>query len=329
LETVDISQGAPERGFYMPVQRVCRPDSTFRGFQGQVESGSIRAGDLVTVLPSGEDAIVKGVIAAGREAEVALKGQPVTLRLDRETDVSRGCVLEKNSGISVAKSFSASLLWMDDAPLTAGVEYWLKIGTKLLLGTVTAIRHKIDVNTGERAPASVILKNEIALCDVTMSQEAALDTFGSHKALGGLILIDRVSHATSACGVVESLDTQKTGAVFDDGARQVTLEIFDIFCYRPDLHTVIRKSHERVLYRVGDDLPLSCAGYDYPENFDVKLEGSVLKVRGGKFAGFGPREEENVALLDERGFGLVGGKLEPYEKYRSIALADEGDFYEI
>ncbi|MDR3353706.1 MAG: sulfate adenylyltransferase subunit CysN [Synergistaceae bacterium] len=327
LETTDISPDAPEQGFYMPVQRVCRPDSTFRGFQGQIESGNIRVGDAITALPSGEGAIVKSVIIAGREAEAAEKGQPVTLRLDREVDVSRGCVLEKDSGIRVAKSFSASLLWMDDAPLVTGGEYWLKIGSKLLPATVTAIRHKVDVNTGEHVTASALLKNEIALCDVTMARAAAIDAFGAHKTLGELILIDRVSHATSACGVVEGVDTEKSGAVFDDGTRQVALELFDIFYYRPDLHTIVRKSHERIVYRVGDDLPLVCAGYSYPENFDVKLDDAVLKVRRGKFTGFGPREEE-VDLLNERGFGLNGNTLEPYEKYRSIAFED-GDFYEI
>ncbi|MDR3209483.1 MAG: sulfate adenylyltransferase, partial [Oscillospiraceae bacterium] len=84
LETADISAGEPERGFYMPVQRVCRPDHTFRGFQGQIEAGSIHVGDEVTVLPSGERAVVRSVYAAGAPSELASAGQPATLRLDRE-----------------------------------------------------------------------------------------------------------------------------------------------------------------------------------------------------------------------------------------------------
>lgn len=98
LETVDITDAASkEQGFYLPIQRVCRPNHEFRGFQGQIESGSIAVGDTVTSLPSGEQAQVKSILIADKEAKTAQKGQPVTLQLNREIDVSRGCVLEKAS----------------------------------------------------------------------------------------------------------------------------------------------------------------------------------------------------------------------------------------
>lgn len=104
LETVDISSSDEEKGFYMPVQRVCRPDHTFRGFQGQIEAGSISVGDEIVALPSNEKANVKSVFVTDKEVKSAHKGQPVTITLDKEVDVSRGCVLSKNADIAVYKS---------------------------------------------------------------------------------------------------------------------------------------------------------------------------------------------------------------------------------
>ena len=112
LETVDIKSSDNEKGFYMPVQRVCRPDHTFRGFQGQIESGEISVGDEITTLPSNEKAKVKQILVVDRDSKTAKVGQPATITLDKEVDVSRGCVLTKDSEIGVYKKLKASLLWM-------------------------------------------------------------------------------------------------------------------------------------------------------------------------------------------------------------------------
>ncbi|MDR2889310.1 MAG: sulfate adenylyltransferase, partial [Lachnospiraceae bacterium] len=120
------------KGFVLPVQRVCRPNHTFRGFQGQIESGRIAVGDDLTILPSGEGAEVLEILVGDRSEKEAVAGQPVTLRLDREVDISRGCVLEKNSGLRCSHMFTTTLLWMDDMELVAGRNFYIKIGTKLL-----------------------------------------------------------------------------------------------------------------------------------------------------------------------------------------------------
>lgn len=133
LETVDVDTGSRGQGFYMPVQRVCRPDHTFRGFQGQVEANSVKVGDEVSVLPSGEHAHVKSILVAGEDASEAHFGQPVTLQLDREVDVSRGCVIESGSGLKVASSVLATILWMDDQPLEPGRDFYVKLGTREIL----------------------------------------------------------------------------------------------------------------------------------------------------------------------------------------------------
>lgn len=210
LETVDIA-GTSEPGFYMPVQRVCRPNHTFRGFQGQIEAGRVHVGDKIRALPSGEIAVVKSIYIGDKISDAAVFGQPATIQLDREVDVSRGCVLEKNAEIQVEKTFSSLLLWMDDNPLTLGREYWIKIGTKVLPCTVSSLEYKVNVNSGAHVPAQSLSKNEIALCRLTVPLAVPYAEFAVHKSLGELILIDRVSHATSACGVIQAAKGKKAG----------------------------------------------------------------------------------------------------------------------
>ena len=119
-EDVDVAEDSHEKGFYMPVQRVCRPDHTFRGFQGQVENGNIHVGDELTTLPSNEKAKVKSIYVGDKDSKEAKKGQPVTIQLDREVDVSRGCVLTVDSGVKTASTLTATILWMDDDELFRG-----------------------------------------------------------------------------------------------------------------------------------------------------------------------------------------------------------------
>ncbi|MCD8354815.1 MAG: GTP-binding protein [Clostridiales bacterium] len=202
LETVDVSTVDSETGFTMPVQRVCRPDRTFRGFQGQIASGQIQVGDEVTALPSMEQAKVTKILNAGAEASSAAKGQAVTLQLDREVDISRGCVLACGAKPYLGDQIAVRLLWMDDEPLAEGKNYLLRIGTQKKPAIISNIQYKIDVNTGERIPADTLSKNELAACELVVSEKVVFDLFDNSQDLGSLILIDRVSHMTSACGVV-------------------------------------------------------------------------------------------------------------------------------
>lgn len=203
LETIDVKQDPAETGFTMPVQRVCRPNHTFRGFQGQIESGQVSVGDTLKVLPSGETAHVATIHQGMDEVQTSSVGRAVTIQLDKEIDISRGCVLVKGADEYVNTLFAATILWMDDDKLVEGKNYLLKIGTQKVSATVMNIKYKIDVNTGEEVYADAIYKNEIARCEIAVASKIVFDKFEKNNALGSLILIDRISHMTSACGVVE------------------------------------------------------------------------------------------------------------------------------
>ena len=202
LENIQIHDDSIEQEFTMPVQRVCRPDSTFRGFQGQIESGKIKVGDEITALPSKEKAKVKMILDAGKEVTQSSHGHAVTISLDNEVDVSRGCVLVHNAKPKTGNLFTTNLLWMDDAPLVAGKNYLLKIGTKMTPAVIMNIKYKIDVNTGNELYSDTIYKNEIAACDIAVSEKIVFEKFKNNHTLGSIILIDRITNMTSACGVI-------------------------------------------------------------------------------------------------------------------------------
>lgn len=203
LETVNIEEGTEEEGFVMPVQRVCRPDHTFRGFQGQIVCGRLSVGQQITVLPSGEPAEIASILLTDKTVKSAGKGDPVTVRLNREVDVSRGCVLAEGTELKVSNMFTASVLWMDDADLVQGKSFLIRIGTRTLPASVMKIKYKVSVATGERLEASRLRKNEIAVCDLVTAEEIVYDAFAKHKELGCFILIDRVTNMTSGCGVIQ------------------------------------------------------------------------------------------------------------------------------
>ena len=202
LENVDVAEEENDREFSLPVQRVCRPNHSFRGFQGQIASGQVAVGDVITVMPSRESARVTNILEGDKKVEKSGKGHAVTIQLDTEIDVSRGCVLSKNYQLNVGSMFTASLLWMDDTSLVAGRNFWLKIGTQQVPATVMKIKYKVDVNTGAEVYADTIYKNEIAYCEISVGTNIVFDRFENNRELGSLILIDRITNMTSACGVV-------------------------------------------------------------------------------------------------------------------------------
>lgn len=339
LETVDVDSSEEEEGFYLPVQRVCRPDHTFRGFQGQIESGSISVGDEIVTLPSNEKAHVKQILMTDKDVKTAFKGQPVTITLDKEVDVSRGCVITKDTNLASYQELTASILWMDDEQLTAGKDYLVKLGTKTISGIVSEIKYAVDVNTGEHIPADSLTKNGIAVCTILLAEPIAVDLFSKHKTLGELILIDRVSNMTSACGVVDSVEEKADDAKkasFVLGSLEARGDIFEEFFYDTSSLNVLKYQPVKETYTKGDRIPVEGESYKYPDSFDIiVLRDSVaVKVRDRKITDIVPTSEYSyggVPVVNGRGFEVLADsnkKIQQFlSEYSNLKSINDADFF--
>lgn len=309
LENVDVSENEPDAIFYMPVQRVCRPNHEFRGFQGQIESGKVTVGQTITTLPSNETATVKGILNGDKDVKEAVSGQAVTIQLDREVDVSRGCVLTDDPDLPVAKNVTTTLLWMYDDKLALGKEYLVKLGTKKIPGIIKNIEYKIDVNTGEHIDTEYIEKNEIAVCQIEFAQAIVVDEFQKNKTLGELILIDRVSHMTSACGVVESVNTEGENPYFEKDDIKTSGYIFEEFYFNLENAFLSKANNTDKTYHVGDKVPVEGDSFKYPNYFDILAvdNNAVILIRNQEVQDIIPLSEyqyQGLPVLDERGFAL-------------------------
>lgn len=339
LETVDVDSSEEEEGFYLPVQRVCRPDHTFRGFQGQIESGSISVGDEIVTLPSNEKAHVKQILMTDKDVNTAFKGQPVTITLDKEVDVSRGCVITKDTNLASYQELTASILWMDDEQLTAGKDYLVKLGTKTISGIVSEIKYAVDVNTGEHISADSLTKNGIAVCTILLAEPIAVDLFSKHKTLGELILIDRVSNMTSACGVVDSVEEKADDAKkasFVLGSLEARGDIFEEFFYDTSSLNVLKYQSVKETYTKGDTIPVEGESYKYPDSFDIiVLRDSVaVKVRDRKITDIVPTSEYSyggVPVVNGRGFEVLADSNEKIQQflsgYSNLKSINDADFF--
>lgn len=339
LETVDVDSSEEEEGFYLPVQRVCRPDHTFRGFQGQIESGSISIGDEIVTLPSNEKAHVKQILMTDKDVKTAFKGQPVTITLDKEVDVSRGCVITKGTNLASYQELTASILWMDDEQLTAGKDYLVKLGTKTISGIVSEIKYAVDVNTGEHIPADSLTKNGISVCTILLAEPIAVDLFSKHKTLGELILIDRVSNMTSACGVVDSVEEKADDAKkasFVLGSLETRGDIFEEFFYDTSSLNVLKYQPVKETYTKGDTIPVEGESYKYPDSFDIiVLRDSVaVKVRDRKITDIVPTSEYSygdVPVVNGRGFEVLADSNEKIQQflseYSNLKSINDADFF--
>ena len=308
LENVDVLNKVENNNFYLPIQRVCRPNHKFRGFQGQVESGEVKVGQEIFALPSNESATVKSILVGDRCEDSASKGQAVTIQLDREVDVSRGCVLSDSTDIPVVRNVSVTLLWMDDEPLTVGKEYLIKLGTKKIAGILSSVSYKVDVNTGEKVKADSLQKNEIALCQLEFTEKIVADVFLKNSTLGELILIDRVSHATSACGVVETVENAEDEVYFYKDDLKAKGYIFEEFFFNLENAFLKRKESDNK-FTVGDEVPVVGESFKYPDNFDILAveEKLVVKIRDRKVEDIIKLKDyvyKYLPVLDTRGFAL-------------------------
>jgi sulfate adenylyltransferase subunit 1 len=213
LETVPIQPSSGIEAIRFPVQYVIRPDSTFRGFAGQVAGGAIHSGDRVIALPSGQTTRVRSIVTYDGKLDTAVRSQSVTLELEDEIDVSRGDMLvAPDAPPLVSRAFSAMVVWLYEKPLELHRTYLAKHTTRQVKARITRIQNRVDVNTLTSGPASGLEMNGIALVHLETSSPLFIDSYRRSRATGSFILVDPLSNATVAAGMIDE-DLSEPNAV--------------------------------------------------------------------------------------------------------------------
>ena len=206
LELLPPSHSTLTAPFRFPVQRVVRPDHTFRGFSGQIASGTVRPGDAITVLPSGRTANIDRIVTWDGDLSEAFAPLSVTLVLDREIDISRGdLVVASNSPATVAKTATAALVWMNERPLELNRRYLLKHTSHTVPAFIPAIQHRTDVTSLSHEPAQTFAMNDIGVVTLNLLRPIAIDVYAENRATGAIILIDPKTNSTVAAGMITSI----------------------------------------------------------------------------------------------------------------------------
>ena len=204
LETVDVAPDAAEQPFRFPVQWVNRPDLDFRGYAGTVASGSIRAGDPIVVAGSGRTSQIRQLLTYEGALASAQAGDAITITLADELDVARGDLMVGTaSRPEVSDQFAAHIIWMSDQALMPGRSYLARIGTATTPIVVTAIKHRIDVNTGEHLAAHTLGLNDIGFCNLATGAPVAFNSYRQNRSTGAFIVIDRLTNQTIGAGMIE------------------------------------------------------------------------------------------------------------------------------
>ena len=204
LESIDVdSRREVARPLRMPVQWVNRPDLDFRGFAGLIASGTVQPGDAVRVLPSGRTSTIARIVTLAGDLPEASAGQSVTLCLADEIDCSRGDVIAAaDDPPEASDQFEATLVWLDDAAMHVGRAYWLKLGTQLVSATVRQPKYAINLNTLDRLAVKTLDLNAIGVVEIATDRPLVFESYAKSRALGGFILIDRMTNATVAAGML-------------------------------------------------------------------------------------------------------------------------------
>jgi sulfate adenylyltransferase subunit 1 len=206
LESLPASLDVRSAAFRFPVQRVVRPDHTYRGFAGQIASGTVRRGDTITVLPSGRSAQVDRIVTWDGDLVEAPAPLSVSLVLDHELDISRGdLIVAPEAPATVSKSVTATLVWMDQRPLEINRRYLIKHTSQTVPATVSSLEHRTNIGTLAHELAQTLAMNEIGTVTLNFLRPIALDIYGDNRSTGAFILIDPESNGTIAAGMVTGI----------------------------------------------------------------------------------------------------------------------------
>jgi bifunctional enzyme CysN/CysC len=334
LETIEVKP-AQAADFRMPVQWVNRPDQSFRGYAGTICGGRVRVGDEILVQPGTQRAHVARIVTADGDLQEASAGQAVTLTLHREVDISRGEIIaDAARPAPEADQFAAHVLWMGDEPLFPNRGYWMKIGPRTVNARVTVIKYKVDVNTQAKLAAHRLELNEVGYCNIDLDQPIAFESYSTNPMLGGFILIDRQSHDTVACGMLDFALRR---------AGNVHWQHLDV---DKKTRAQIKGQQPRCLWFTG----LSGAGKSTVANLLERrlaalgchtylLDGDNLRHGLNRDLGFTPESRvENVRrvaevahLMVDAGLVVLVCVISPFRSEREFArgLFDEGEFLEV
>lgn len=203
LETVDIRENKDSNAFRFPVQWVNRPNSEFRGFSGTIIAGSIKPGDNIRALPSGQIASIDKIVLSSENLEYATCNQAITLTLDREIDLSRGDLIVKaEMPCEISDQFEADLVWMDETPGYIGRRYIFQLANSKVNASLSEIKFKYDVNTFEHISGRNLSLNEIASVKISLDNEIPYEAYDDCPGLGAFILVDSYSNKTVAAGMI-------------------------------------------------------------------------------------------------------------------------------
>lgn len=205
LEDLPINQRKPNDPLRLPIQYALRRDSEFRGYLGTVAQGSVKPGDRVIALPSGAQSLVKEVITAGKRSHQASSGESICISLQDELDVSRGDIIScATAPMAIGSRFRAALLWLHETPMVAGTEYLFKIHHATVGGTVISIEYKVEMESGAECPTEQLLLNDLATVDISLNKAVPYAAYCEDRRLGNFILIDKITKATVAAGMIKS-----------------------------------------------------------------------------------------------------------------------------
>jgi len=336
LETVEVLSSADaEKPFRMPVQWVNRPNLDFRGFSGLVATGEVKPGDQIRVLPSGKTSTVSKIVTFDGELEQAVAGQSVTVCFEDEIDCSRGSVISvADNPPQTADQFEATIVWMADDAMVAGRAYWLKLGTQMVSATVQEPKYEVNVNTMEHLAAKTLELNSIGVAEISTDKQVVFEPYGENRALGGFILIDKMTNATVAAGMLNfSLRRSQNvhWQALDIGRKQ---------------HAALKNQTPAVLWFTG----LSGSGKSTIANLVEKklhrmnrhtflLDGDNVRHGLNKDLGFTESDRiENIRrvgevskLMTDAGLIVITAFISPFQADREMvrSMLPEGEFFEV
>ncbi|QQV78986.1 sulfate adenylyltransferase subunit CysN [Sphingomonas aliaeris] len=336
LETVEIGVDEDQaKPFRMGVQWVNRPNLDFRGFSGQIASGSVKPGDAIRVLPGGKTSTISRITTLGGDLKEAVAGQSVTLSFEDEIDCSRGSVIgAADAPPETADQFETTIVWMDDDPLVVGRAYWLKLGTQTVSATVQEPKYQINVNTMEHLAAKTLDLNAIGVAEITTDRPIVFEPYADNRTLGGFILIDKITNATVAAGMLHFSLRR---------AQNVHWQATDI---GREAHASLKNQKPRVLWFTG----LSGSGKSTIANEVEKtlnlmnrhtflLDGDNVRHGLNKDLGFTEADRiENIRrvgevakLMADAGLIVLTAFISPFRAERDMirAMLPQGEFIEI